>query len=199
MGISNPAEILEKKILMQSTKWIMISAFAVLWGFLPCGSHARTWTTQSGQTLEAEFMRLLGDKVYLKASDGSGQRSVPFGILSEKDKKVVRELAGSSSPRKMGERKLGERSQFDDRPKFGERSQFGDRPKFGERALPKPSNARVIPGSQADKANQAIAAWREKKAVEEEERRKKLEESKKRFEEQKKERARQNSSKKRRR
>ena len=186
VGISNPAEIVEKKIVMQS-KWIMISAFAVLWGFLPCDSHARTWTTQSGQTLEAEFMRLLGDKVYLKASDGSGQRSVPFGILSEKDKKVVRELAGSSSPRKMGERKLGEHSQF------------GDRPKFGERAMPKPSTVRVIPGSQADKANQAIAAWREKKAVEEEERRKKLEESKKRFEEQKKERARQNSSKKRRR
>ena len=97
---------------IRPTSTVIIALFS----FLISDAFARTWTTQSGQTLEAEFVRMMGDKVYLKANDGSGQRSVPFNILSEKDKKVVRELSGSSAPRKLGERKFGER------PKFGERT-----------------------------------------------------------------------------
>ena len=140
----------------------------------------------AGDTLEAEYVKRVGDTVYLRTKEGA-IKSVNFNFLVEKDRSKIAQPAKSEKEAASAPvRHLGDRK-------------FGDRPKFGERSMPKPAVPVAPAGSRAAKANAQIAAYREKKAAEDEERRKKSEASKARFAEQKKarERKKRSSSKRR--
>ncbi|MBL7133290.1 MAG: hypothetical protein ISS78_04275, partial [Phycisphaerae bacterium] len=62
---------------------------------LGAGSHEpaiRTWTSSSGKTLEAEFVRMRFGIVYLKKADGKNV-TIRLSGLSEEDRKVVLSLS----------------------------------------------------------------------------------------------------------
>jgi|GEM_PF-2464772 len=64
------------------------AAFAL--GLLAWSAGARTWTSQSGSRVEAEFMEMQGDSVVLRNPEGR-QFRIPLAQLSEGDQAFVRE------------------------------------------------------------------------------------------------------------
>ena len=55
---------------------------------LSANGEVRTWTADSGQTFEAEYVRKLFDDVILKGADGE-ERRVPVSELSEADREFL--------------------------------------------------------------------------------------------------------------
>ncbi len=58
---------------------------------------ARTWTSASGSTVEAEFKALQGTMVILESADGK-RLMIPLSQLSAEDQQFVREQAGPKPP-----------------------------------------------------------------------------------------------------
>ncbi len=58
---------------------------------------ARTWTSASGNTVEAEFKALQGVMVILESADGK-RLMIPLSQLSAEDQQFVREQAGPKPP-----------------------------------------------------------------------------------------------------
>ncbi|RLE30715.1 MAG: hypothetical protein DRJ61_12370 [Acidobacteria bacterium] len=59
----------------------------------------RTWTTQTGQTVDAAFEKLQYNKVYLKKENGEVIK-ISKSKLAEKDQKLISELTAAVSPKK---------------------------------------------------------------------------------------------------
>lgn len=60
--------------------------------------QARTWTeAQTGRTLEAEFVKALGDTVVVRGANGSTLQ-LPLARLSEADQAFVKEHAAAAKP-----------------------------------------------------------------------------------------------------
>jgi len=60
-------------------------------------ASARTWTSVSGSTVEAEFKALQGSLVILESADGK-RLMIPLSQLSPDDQQFVREQAGPKPP-----------------------------------------------------------------------------------------------------
>ena len=62
------------------------------------GQQERTWTDDSGQhQIQATFVRMDGNDVYLKRSDTGEEIALPLNRLSQNDQIIARELADSNS------------------------------------------------------------------------------------------------------
>ena len=58
----------------------------------------RTWTTQTGQTVDAAFEKLQYNKVYLKKEDGDVIK-ISKNKLAKEDQKLISELTAAASPK----------------------------------------------------------------------------------------------------
>ncbi len=79
---------------MQS-KLLLAVLFAVIVG-LAGTAAARTWKDRTGRTLEADFVRLNGDKVVLSVNGRDVE--VELSKLSDEDQEVARKLAAGDAP-----------------------------------------------------------------------------------------------------
>jgi copper chaperone CopZ len=71
----------------------------------PLTLSARTWTKAgTDQTIEAEFVKLVGDEIVVKMPNGQ-QRNLPLAMLSEEDKTFAREQAAKMAEPPAGEGK----------------------------------------------------------------------------------------------
>ena len=64
----------------------------------------RTWTTKTGQTVDAAFEKVQYTKVYLKKEDGKIIK-ISNKKLSEKDQKLISEITAATSPKKTSTKK----------------------------------------------------------------------------------------------
>jgi hypothetical protein len=82
---------------MQSyVRFYVIFALLFVWGnIFSSHCYARIWTDNRGKTIEAEFVKFDGEKVYLRLSSGK-QGSIAITSLSEKDQEYVRLLPKTS-------------------------------------------------------------------------------------------------------
>ena len=80
---------------------------------LPPETNVRQWTLNSGKSMEAEFIVLMGDKVVLKKSSGR-QVKIPFNELSEEDHDYL--MLAIPPPLKIAFLKDQERFKFQNLP-----------------------------------------------------------------------------------
>jgi SLA1 Homology Domain 1 (SHD1) protein len=67
-------------------------------GVLSVAARKRTWSDSTGTfNVEAEFLELQGDTVYLRRNDGK-ELEVPLDLLSDVDQEAARELAKAPKP-----------------------------------------------------------------------------------------------------
>ena len=55
---------------------------------LTLSAHARTWTAKSGHTVEGDFVKVDGENVVIKLSDGNSA-SVKLDLLSNADQQFA--------------------------------------------------------------------------------------------------------------
>ena len=72
---------------MKRIIWILASAL-IAWG---ANAEMRTWTSVAGTTLEAEFVKVKFDTVYLKTNDGE-TKQIPLSKLIKSDRTLIAEL-----------------------------------------------------------------------------------------------------------
>ncbi len=77
---------------MRTTQWVGIALVALT--ALAQGAETRTWTSHSGQTVEAEFAGVEMDTVLLKQADGVVLR-IDISRLSSNDQVLARKLAAA--------------------------------------------------------------------------------------------------------
>ena len=75
--------------------------FCLLLLATPAMASPRTWTNQSGKTVEAEFVALNGETLVLKGDQGKTYE-IPLASLSEADQSFAKEQATASAPTSTG-------------------------------------------------------------------------------------------------
>ncbi|MBN2686066.1 MAG: hypothetical protein JXR40_12355 [Pontiellaceae bacterium] len=76
---------------MNKSKVRGLFGVVLLLGTLAWAGEFRTWSDKKGNTIQAEFVRLFGDKVMLKTKDGK-ELSVPVGGLSLADQEYLAKM-----------------------------------------------------------------------------------------------------------
>lgn len=73
--------------MTMTRKWTLLLIGAVFSLAIIVSAESRTWTDKNGNTLEAEFVKMIGDRVVLKTADK--ELIVPRAGLDEKDQEYL--------------------------------------------------------------------------------------------------------------
>ena len=86
---------------MKATQYILAAAL-LLGAISASAGEVRTWTSKTGTTIEAEFVKLKFDTVYLKTSDGS-VKEIKKSNLAKADQELITQLTDPFAAKKAAE------------------------------------------------------------------------------------------------